>query len=812
MTLSQSLSLYNQDRLSDDDFVGQFVARNETLDTLVRRLEAAHQDGAGSQQILIGPRGMGKTSLLRRLAIEINNRPDLRARFIPLRFREEQYNVLRLGDFWRNCGEALAEWAEASGREHLAKHLDAALLSETWAGDDHSAEHFNSELSKLNRRAVLLVDNLDLILDALSDQDKWVLRRHLQARNGPLVIGAAIQVLKDSADREAAFYEFFQPHYLEPLSQTETETCMRALAERRGAHGKPVLDVLARQPERLRTLHVLTGGNPRVLALIYRLLESAETDKAMADLEVLLDQVTPYYKARIEEYPTQQQRAVIDAIALHWDPIASGDLSRTTGVVSTTLSPLLIKLRKDGLIESVETSGTYAGHQLVERFLNIWYLMRHGTRRNKQKMRWLVAFLSNFYSRSDLAGIADRKRSYGEAVNEHPDYTCAFDEALLLASSKDSVNKSSAITSKDVGEYVDKGMADDIADDETLNNGGATKPEFVAKLRIATDMIARGVALRQAGDPAAAIAAYDDVVARFADAKEPALREQVARALVNKGVALGQAGDPAAANAAYDDVVARFADAKEPAIREQVAWALVNKGVALEQTGDPAAAIAAYDDVVARFADQGGSLRDIVAKTQLRLGNLLLDFKGDILRAEELFHRAAKAEPILAHGNLAWLYLQDNRVGNAIELRKNLTELPEPGLSLIDAGLQLAQHNFGFATEYLAIALNQGFDGGGINFADDFERFLRLAFRTDFGEQLIKWFETTGFADKLAPIYVALKAYVRGERALLDANPETQGPARIIYDRLVARRPAKGNSDATSRQEKPRRGPPRKRP
>ena len=106
--------------------------------------------------------------------------------------------------------------------------------------------------------------------------------------------------------------------------------------------------------------------------------------------------------------------------------------------------------------KSVETSGTYAGHQLVERFLNIWYLMRHGTRRNKQKMRWLVAFLSNFYSRSDLAGIADRKRSYGEAVNERPDYTCAFDKALLLASSKDIANKSSTITSKDVGEYVKK--------------------------------------------------------------------------------------------------------------------------------------------------------------------------------------------------------------------------------------------------------------------------------------------------------------------------------------------------------------------
>ena len=36
-----------------------------------------------------------------------------------------------------------------------------------------------------------------------------------------------------------------------------------------------------------------------------------------------------------------------------------------------------------------------------------------------------------------------------------------------------------------------------------------------------------------------AIAVYDEVLARFGDATEPALREQVAKALVNKGVTLG---------------------------------------------------------------------------------------------------------------------------------------------------------------------------------------------------------------------------------------------------------------------------------
>ena len=145
---------------------------------------------------------------------------------------------------------------------------------------------------------------------------------------------------------------------------------MRALARGRGGDGEHVIDVLDKQPQRLRTLQTLTGGNPRILTLIYRLPEAGQSEAAMADPEILLDQVTPYYKARVEEYQTPQQRAVIDAIALHWDPITTGDLARVTNIATTTLSPLLIRLRKDGLIETVETSGSYAGHRLVERFFN----------------------------------------------------------------------------------------------------------------------------------------------------------------------------------------------------------------------------------------------------------------------------------------------------------------------------------------------------------------------------------------------------------------------------------------------------------
>ena len=67
---------------------------------------------------------------------------------------------------------------------------------------------------------------------------------------------------------------------------------------------------------------------------------------------------------------------------------------------------------------------------------------------------------------------------------------------------------------------------------------------------------------------------YDEVVARFGEATEPALREQVAMALVNKASRLGELGRSEEAAGVYDEVVARFGDATEPALREQVALAL----------------------------------------------------------------------------------------------------------------------------------------------------------------------------------------------------------------------------------------------
>jgi tetratricopeptide (TPR) repeat protein len=128
--------------------------------------------------------------------------------------------------------------------------------------------------------------------------------------------------------------------------------------------------------------------------------------------------------------------------------------------------------------------------------------------------------------------------------------------------------------------------------------GTMSAPELRAF--VAQALVNKCWALNSLGKTGEAVRVCDEVVDRFESAAELPLQEQVAKALYNKGVALGK---QEAALAPYDDVVARFGNRPEPVLRIQVAAALVNKGLTLGELGRFEEAIEVFDDVVARYGD-----------------------------------------------------------------------------------------------------------------------------------------------------------------------------------------------------------------
>src|SRR5712691_8930206 len=207
-----NVAIYDPRHLNEEAFLASFVARKDMVDFLIEQLRQLPSSGEATHRLIVGQRGMGKTSLLRRLAISVTRDDKLAACYVPLTFREEQYNVRSIEKFWCNCTEALAEWLEQTGNSKLAADIDRSMQIKKFGNALAAYEHFLSLTTSLGKRPILLVDNLDLVLDAIPSEQHWDLRRVLQGKHGPVLFGASTQFLRQSGDREAAFYEFFQVH------------------------------------------------------------------------------------------------------------------------------------------------------------------------------------------------------------------------------------------------------------------------------------------------------------------------------------------------------------------------------------------------------------------------------------------------------------------------------------------------------------------------------------------------------------------------------------------------------------------------
>ncbi len=187
--------------------------------------------------------------------------------------------------------------------------------------------------------------------------------------------------------------------------------------------------------------------------------------------------------------------------------------------------------------------------------------------------------------------------------------------------------------------------------DEVLRRfSEATEPAL--RESVAKALVNKGNTQGQLNQSETAIGTYDEVLRRFGEATEPVLRELVAKALFKKGVAQGQLNQSEAAVTTYDEVLRRFGEASEPALREPVAMALVNKGVAQDQLNQSEAAIATYEEVLRRFGEATEpALREPVATALVNKGitqGQLNQIEAAIATYDEVLRRFGEAtEPAL---------------------------------------------------------------------------------------------------------------------------------------------------------------------
>ncbi|MCH9051239.1 MAG: tetratricopeptide repeat protein [Proteobacteria bacterium] len=415
--------LYNPAQLTFQERKDTFIVRHRMLDDLLQILRRQKPDAPCQHIMLIGQRGMGKTTLGLRFLDAISEDARLSKKWQAVPFHEESYGIGDLADFWLTALRHLSaavdhpQWAEKAERlankepdtERLAAHALAALR-------DFIAES--------GKRLVLFAENLDGIFSQFRDADDVnALRATLMERPEILLVGTANTYFDAIRNHGEPLYEFFRLVDLKGLESDETLKMLRTLAE--GEGNANVLKTLENDPGRVETVRRLAGGNPRLLALTYRMLAESPVGSAREDLERLIDEQTPFFKARIEDIPPQARR-VFHCLADRWTPLLAREAAQATRLTSSHVSAQLKQLVSLGYVREVWLPrARKVRYDLSERFYNIYYILRF-SRNSRQRLERLIEFLRALFGPE---GMVEVYRSTLETVRAGSN---AADEGSLL--------------------------------------------------------------------------------------------------------------------------------------------------------------------------------------------------------------------------------------------------------------------------------------------------------------------------------------------------------------------------------------------
>ncbi len=276
--MSKRIVKYNPAFLSNEELVRSFVVRHAELE-LIEQVLRENVTKSNQHVLVIGPRGIGKTMLVLRVVEDVRTEKDLSKRWYPLVFSEESYQVTTPGEFWL---EALFHLGQKTGEDRwkqtyreLSSEQDESRLRERALGQ------LMDFADNQGKRILLVVENFNMLLgEQLSDSDGWALRHTLLNEPRVMLLATATSRFKEIDNCGKPMFEQFRTLELKPLDKKDCRVLWTSVT------GKKTSD------KRVRPLQILTGGNPRLLAIVSTFAVRMSLKELMSDLMQLVDEHT----------------------------------------------------------------------------------------------------------------------------------------------------------------------------------------------------------------------------------------------------------------------------------------------------------------------------------------------------------------------------------------------------------------------------------------------------------------------------------------------------------------------------------------
>ena len=452
--------------------------------------------------------------LLARTAAELRSDEQLSEDLLPVRFMEESQEIFNMADFWLETLFYLArecqQFNPQLGQELSTRH---SVLSDKWGSDSLEDLARNAVLDvadRLDRKLVLMIENLQALFEDVDENFGWKLRKVLQTEPQIILVGSAVSRFRGIDDAELPFFDFFWIVHLKPLNTVECQQLWTMISGQ---------DVSERET---RPLEILTGGSARLLVIVASFALHKSMRQLMEELVVLVDEHTDYFRGNLEILAKTERRVFLAVIDL-WQPSTPSEISIRARMDIRKVSTMLGRLVNRGVV-NFDGRGRKRKYAAAERLYSIYYKLRRN-RDEAAVVQNLIRFMSVFYTEAEQTEVFS---------------------SLIEEMAKSNV----------IREALDGAMSEDWGVAQTLVRALFNKGDFAKAIQVVDERLSK------------------DRVPLFVPDSTELPESDIAWAMSMKGIAYFLQGDLESAHITFSEIINRWNSAENPQLQYRVALAL----------------------------------------------------------------------------------------------------------------------------------------------------------------------------------------------------------------------------------------------
>ena len=384
------------------------VGRKEMLEDLLEKLEKQAGKKGGQHYLFIGPRGIGKTHFLTLLEEAVNSNTNLQKRYTVLRFPEENNRLLSFADILLGITEILGEATDDPNWQAL--HQSTSGIENDEDIIDTIVPRLRKYQKKTGKTLLILMENLDNLLTEhiKREQDIHRFRSFLMDSPCACLVGTSPVYFPGLYNQKSPLYEFFDIQVLEDLTEEQTLELIRRNLEWEKC--RPLLEKFESLRPKIQAIHSMTGGNPRLIMMLYELMAHDSLQDVKMQLQKLLDQISPFYQDRLKDL-APQERALLEVLALQRsEPRTPANIARHLRKPPQQISSLLQRMTKAGYVTVSDNPRDKRSriYRIKEGFFDLWLAMSE-SRLHRNRLSYLAEFFEMYFS-----DRGERERKRGE--------------------------------------------------------------------------------------------------------------------------------------------------------------------------------------------------------------------------------------------------------------------------------------------------------------------------------------------------------------------------------------------------------------